>query len=36
MTTHAATVTEIEKLAPSVLQLTVAFEDRDFQFQPGQ
>jgi ferredoxin-NADP reductase len=33
---HTATVTEIEELAPSVVQLTVAFDDRDFQFDPGQ
>jgi ferredoxin-NADP reductase len=36
MTAHQATVTEIEELAPSVLQLTVAFHDRQFQFKPGQ
>jgi ferredoxin-NADP reductase len=30
-----AIVTEIQSLAPSVLQLTVAFND-DFSFQPGQ
>src|ERR1700730_6227296 len=33
---HSATVTEIEELAPSVVQLTVAFNDQDFQFEPGQ
>ncbi len=36
MADHAATVTEIEELAPAVLQLTIAFHDRDFQFAPGQ
>jgi ferredoxin-NADP reductase len=36
MSTHAAMVTEIEELAPSVLQLTVAFPAGDFQFEPGQ
>jgi ferredoxin-NADP reductase len=32
---HAAIVTEIQPLAPSVLQVTVSFHD-PFQFQPGQ
>ncbi|HYI13506.1 MAG TPA: FAD-dependent oxidoreductase [Thermoanaerobaculia bacterium] len=32
---HKAIVTEIQPLAPSVLQLTVSFQD-DFVFQPGQ
>jgi ferredoxin-NADP reductase len=32
---HSAIVTEIQPLAPSVLQLTVSFHDQ-FQFQPGQ
>lgn len=32
---HKAIVTEIEQLAPSVLQLTVSFEE-PFQFKPGQ
>ena len=32
---HRAIVTEIEPLAPSVLQLTVSFSD-PFQFKPGQ
>lgn len=32
---HSATVTEIQPLAPSVLQLTVSFQ-QDFRFQPGQ
>src|SRR5436305_6639493 len=36
MPTHAATVTEIEELAPKVVQLTIAFDDERFQFQPGQ
>jgi ferredoxin-NADP reductase len=31
-----ATVTEIEELAPSVLQLTVAFTDGELRFKPGQ
>ena len=33
---HAATVTEIEELAPAVLQVTVAFNDQKFEFEPGQ
>jgi ferredoxin-NADP reductase len=32
---HSAIVTEIQPLAPSVLQLTVSFTD-SFSFQPGQ
>ena len=32
---HKAIVTEIQSLAPSVLQLTISFED-PFAFQPGQ
>jgi ferredoxin-NADP reductase len=36
MATHAATVTEIEELAPSVVQLTISIHDSDFRFQPGQ
>jgi ferredoxin-NADP reductase len=36
MATHAATVTEIEELAPSVIQLTVSIHDSNFRFQPGQ
>jgi ferredoxin-NADP reductase len=32
---HKAIVTEIEQLAPSVLQLTVSFEGK-FEFKPGQ
>jgi ferredoxin-NADP reductase len=32
---HAAIVTEIQPLAPSVIQLTVSFQ-ADFTFQPGQ
>lgn len=31
-----ATVTEIESLAPEVVQLTVSLHDRGFVFQPGQ
>jgi ferredoxin-NADP reductase len=36
MPEHSATVTEIEELAPSVVQLTVAFNDKEFRFEPGQ
>src|SRR5947209_7605572 len=36
MATHAATVTEIEELAPAVVQLTVSIHDSNFHFQPGQ
>ena len=36
MTTHNATVTEIEELAPRVLQLTIAFPEQRFAFMPGQ
>src|SRR2546430_9317267 len=36
MPEHTATVTEIEELAPSVVQLTVAFNDQEFHFEPGQ
>jgi len=36
MRAHKASVTEIEELAPSVVQITVAFEDDTFSFQPGQ
>ena len=36
MATHNATVTEIEELAPRVLQLTIAFPAAGFKFQPGQ
>jgi ferredoxin-NADP reductase len=36
MRNHGAVVTEIERLAPSVLQLTVAMSDSDFSFAPGQ
>lgn len=32
---HKAIITEIQPLAPSVLQLTISFEDA-FSFQPGQ
>jgi ferredoxin-NADP reductase len=31
-----ATVTEIEELAPAVMQLTVSIHDDGFSFQPGQ
>ena len=33
---HTAIVTEIEELAPSVVQLTIALHDDTFHFQPGQ
>ncbi len=36
MRSHAASVTEIEELAPSVVQITVAFDDDRFSFEPGQ
>src|SRR5438874_12580942 len=36
MRMHSAFVTEIERLAPSVLQLTIALNDGDFSFEPGQ
>jgi len=36
MSSHRAVVTEIENLAPQVVQLTVAFADDDFEFEPGQ
>jgi ferredoxin-NADP reductase len=36
MTTHTATVTEIEELAPSVVQLTISIHDDRFHFKPGQ
>jgi len=36
MRNHPAVVTEIERLAPDVLQLTVALNDGDFKFAPGQ
>jgi ferredoxin-NADP reductase len=36
MPSYKATVTAIEDLAPSVLQLTVALNDAAFSFQPGQ
>src|SRR3954463_15955283 len=36
MPSYAATVTEIEELAPSVVQITVAFDDDSFSFEPGQ
>jgi ferredoxin-NADP reductase len=36
MATFPATVTEIEELAPSVVQLTISIHDEGFSFQPGQ
>jgi NAD(P)H-flavin reductase len=36
MPSHPAVVTEIEELAPSVLQITIAFSDESFRFRPGQ
>src|SRR5262245_63289236 len=36
MPSHDATVTEIEELAPSVVQLTISIQDGDFEFAPGQ
>jgi phenol hydroxylase P5 protein len=36
MASYPAIITEIEQLAPSVLQLTVALESADFRFRPGQ
>jgi ferredoxin-NADP reductase len=36
MPAHTASVTEIEELAPSVVQITVAFDDDSFSFEPGQ
>ena len=36
MATHRATVTEIQELAPAVLQLTVSVNDKSFAFNPGQ
>lgn len=36
MRAHTASVTEIEELAPSVVQITVAFDDETFSFLPGQ
>src|SRR5262245_16242736 len=36
MPSRDATVTEIDELAPSVVQLTIAIHDGDFQFAPGQ
>ncbi|MEA2343181.1 MAG: phenol/toluene 2-monooxygenase, partial [Thermoanaerobaculia bacterium] len=36
MRAHKASVTEIEELAPSVVQITVAFDDESFSFLPGQ
>lgn len=36
MPSHSATITEIESLAPSVVQLTIAITGSGFRFQPGQ
>ncbi|HXH41110.1 MAG TPA: FAD-binding oxidoreductase, partial [Thermoanaerobaculia bacterium] len=36
MGSYTASVTEIEELAPSVVQITVAFDDDTFSFEPGQ
>ena len=36
MRSHTASVTEIEELAPSVVQITVAFHDDAFSFEAGQ
>ena len=36
MNARGAIVTEIEELAPKVLQLTIAFNDEGFDFRPGQ
>jgi len=36
MPSHDATVTEIEELAPSVVQLTISMRDGEFHFAPGQ
>ena len=36
MRSHTASVTEIEELAPSVVQITVAYDDGSFSFEPGQ
>lgn len=36
MASFTATVTEIEHLAPSVVQLTIAIQGDGFRFQPGQ
>ena len=36
MASHQATVSEIQQLAPQILQLTIAVRGEDFHFQPGQ
>jgi phenol/toluene 2-monooxygenase (NADH) P5/A5 len=36
MNVRGAIVTEIEELAPKVLQLTISFNDDSFTFKPGQ
>src|SRR5438552_18311464 len=36
MAPHEATVTEIQELAPAVVQVTVSIQDKTFRFRPGQ
>ncbi len=36
MPLHAATVTELQELAPGVVQITVSVHDQEFRFEPGQ
>ena len=36
MPSYAATVTELQELAPSVVQITVSIHDEAFRFEPGQ
>lgn len=36
MATHDATVSDIRRLAPQVLQLTISVRDASFRFRPGQ
>jgi len=36
MAEHTAIIREIEELAPAVMQLTVAFNEGSFEFDPGQ
>lgn len=36
MPLHAATVTELQELAPGVVQITVSIHDQAFLFEPGQ
>jgi ferredoxin-NADP reductase len=33
---YSAVVSEIEELAPSILQLTISLVEKDFEFRPGQ